>query len=248
MEDYKIKKWGPIDVLVMKSNGYINATKMCNFFNKELRKWTRLAEAASIINALAKQLNVDASVLKIVNNKGKQPYSGTYIHPKLGFTVLRWCSPETELALDDNVTYTMDTLPIVLPVSTRPFRPNPNSGIYLIEIGLVSDLETHLAIPDFYSPTNMVCKYGTSYDIQKRLHQHKTTYSFSPTITLIYSQAIDLEHRYAAEADLKRLLQGIDVYFSTDKHYELAIFPPKMLECVKALFDSLYLKYKRVAK
>lgn len=246
MDDYEIKKWGPIEVLVMKSNGYINATKVCNLFNKELRKWTRLAEAASVTNALAKQLNVDASALKIVSNKGKQPYSGTYIHPKLGFAVLRWCSPETELNLDNNIMCTMDTLPVVLPVNAEPARLNPNSGIYLIEIGLVSDLETHLAIPDFYSPTSTVYKYGTSYDIQKRLDQHKVTYSCN--ITLIYSQAIDLKYRYAAEADLKRLLQGIDVYFSTDKYYELAIFPSKTLECVKALFDSLYLKYKRMAK
>ena len=52
--NYWYGAYGPFRVVMMKSNGYINATKMCNDGGKRFFNWSDLKGSTELINALEK--------------------------------------------------------------------------------------------------------------------------------------------------------------------------------------------------
>ena len=108
-------------VVMMKDNGFINVTKMCSSGGRDFKDWNRLKGSAQLIAAFEKQWaventmpesadseltlrdrNVQIPTLRsppciIIKNFNITPteqlISGTYIHPDLVPSVVRWISP-----------------------------------------------------------------------------------------------------------------------------------------------------------
>jgi ABC-type Zn2+ transport system substrate-binding protein/surface adhesin len=81
----------------MKSNGYINATKLCTEGGKEFRQWKRLKTSIELINLIEFEGSGNSHPpLKEVNN-GDLITSGTYLHQDLIPHICMWISPEFAL-------------------------------------------------------------------------------------------------------------------------------------------------------
>lgn len=88
-------------VIAKKSNGYINATKMCQLIsnrfgiNKTYGQWERHAESKDIIASFSKKLNCSESdLIQVVTCGGNIIIRGTYVHPILLTHIAIWISPE----------------------------------------------------------------------------------------------------------------------------------------------------------
>lgn len=247
-EDYEKQKFYDIDIIIMKSTGYVNATKICHKFGKDIYDWTRTSSNL-IMGDLAKKLKVDPSALKILKNNGKRELWGTYVHPTIAIHVICWCSRDINLLLFDdiwklrNVNKTSITVPNVSARTKSTIR----TGIYLVRIGSVKDLRIHLDIPNNYDDDYNVYKYGASFNILRRIRCHEKTYSFTENIKpeLVYSQSIEYKLRFKAEYDLENAFKNFGIHFTRDGYKELVIFSLSKSDEVKALFDAVGSNYKR---
>jgi hypothetical protein len=105
-DTYAYGKYGDFDVIIMKDNKYINATKLCKKVNKEFTNWYRLDQAKNLIRTLGtisgtSDLN-DPLVIQI-KTEGTNETRGSYVHPKLIPHIASWCSPEFALKVSDIV-------------------------------------------------------------------------------------------------------------------------------------------------
>src|SRR5436190_18202728 len=124
-DNYWYGAYGEFRVVMMKSNGYINATKMCNDGGKRFFNWSDLKSSHQLIQAHEKQMVLDNTPLDLTNsdfalrdsktgitvlvstpcvsiqtaNKTptEQLISGTYCHPDLIPSIAGWISPEFQL-------------------------------------------------------------------------------------------------------------------------------------------------------
>lgn len=97
--------------MLMKSNGYINASKLCSDSNVKLKKtkkkeishWLENDKSQGIINALVDSLGKPRESLLIKIADGKNLTRGTYVHPKLIIHIAAWCDPTYALQVSDIV-------------------------------------------------------------------------------------------------------------------------------------------------
>jgi hypothetical protein len=86
------------------TDGYINATAMCQATNKLIADYLRLDTTKSFLSALSIHLSIPAilhnpdmrtsvSALVLVF-KGGNSQQGTWVHPQVAINLARWCSPE----------------------------------------------------------------------------------------------------------------------------------------------------------
>ena len=81
-------------VIIMKENGYVNATNLCNLENKEYRQWKRNQYAQELIRELEKLTRENSPGLEIVVNKGPIDISGTNVHSDQIPHIASWCSAQ----------------------------------------------------------------------------------------------------------------------------------------------------------
>ena len=99
-------KVGDMEVFMMKSNGYMNATELCENTGKELKKWSDNSNSIELINRLSLSVGLPKNelIIKFEGNQGMNvSYNGTYIHPKLIVHVAIWCSPGYALMVSDSI-------------------------------------------------------------------------------------------------------------------------------------------------
>ena len=96
-EDYSFGKYGDFNVIIMKKNGYINATNLIHLAskNKKLNDWIRGKTACELINAISSSTNFSVDELLITITGGKiMEIRGTYTHPDLIPHIASWASPQ----------------------------------------------------------------------------------------------------------------------------------------------------------
>jgi hypothetical protein len=80
------------------SDGYLNATDMCQSTGKRLNDYRRLKSTQEYIVALSSDAGIPASnIIQVVKGvqKGKTAQDqGTWIHPYASINLAQWCSPE----------------------------------------------------------------------------------------------------------------------------------------------------------
>lgn len=114
-DNHSYGKYGDFRVIIMNSNGYINATKLCNYFNesksanepkKEFRKWKENDGSEQLIDEINSYIETRRNSGGIVgtefsNNSaiivvttGTKMLHGTYVHPLLVPHITSWISPK----------------------------------------------------------------------------------------------------------------------------------------------------------
>lgn len=228
-------------------NGYINATKICNLFNKEFKQWRRQAQAKTMINSVAKEENMPSTALLRTFEGGKVKWRGTYVHPRLIVGVISWCSQDNVISMGNALLAEHD-IKYTLPKPMNHEKIDKESGIYLVELGSVKNCRPHLNLSPTYDDDYLVCKYGISHNIPRRMVDHAKTYTFDNVVPkLIYSRYIDCRYNYAAEAQLAKVFGESKIRVPHDKYKELIFFPRSFLETIELVYDGLCYRYQSEA-
>lgn len=96
--------YGTFPVVVMKSNGYINATRFCKMYGKKFINWIENKSSQKVIDMLCNRLDKSESqiIIDIIQN---EPTDGTYIYPKLMLHIIIWCDPIFSLDLSNSIIH-----------------------------------------------------------------------------------------------------------------------------------------------
>ncbi|AAR83573.1 transcriptional regulator [Canarypox virus] len=101
-------KYDDFDLIMMKENGFINATKLCKLGKKEFYKWTRLDGTKELIKKVQEMNNIwkvkpgppdleGLEMIIVIESEGKNgkkyEVSGSYVHPDLIPHIASWISP-----------------------------------------------------------------------------------------------------------------------------------------------------------
>jgi hypothetical protein len=120
-----------------------------------------------------------------------------------------------------------------------------NSGhvscVYLYTLGNVSDLRKNFNIPDKYSDSSIVCKFGRTDNLSRRNGEHDNDYGKMLNVNLrlkIYSY-IDDKYTPQAENDIKNFVAINDFKFSYQNRDELIILPSDKMDAIKHEFDKI---------
>ena len=105
-DDYAWGKYGNFKVIMMKENGYINATKLCaeattkNGNKKELKHWKANTDTKVIMDEISFEVGIPHDQLSITITGGKLTIiRGTYVHPMLITPIANWISPKFAIRL-----------------------------------------------------------------------------------------------------------------------------------------------------
>lgn len=93
-KEFAYGQYGEFDVIIMKRNGFVNATKLCKDGDKQFKNWLPNKNSLELINKTANTIGIDPSemIINIVN--GKNNIRGTYVHPTLITHIAYWCSSD----------------------------------------------------------------------------------------------------------------------------------------------------------
>jgi hypothetical protein len=109
-DEYCYGKYGEFNVIMMKKNGYINATKLCGYISDEIHvkkqfvDWNRTQQAIELIEAVSSSTGYPVDDLtKIITGGQTTIIRGTYVHPKLIPHIASWASPKFAVKVADIV-------------------------------------------------------------------------------------------------------------------------------------------------
>ena len=100
-DDYAWGKYGNFKVIMMKENGYINATKLCSDAmvqtgsKKPFKNWKANSNTKELIDVISSDIEISASELLIpitTSSKNLTIIRGTYSHPDLIPHIASWAS------------------------------------------------------------------------------------------------------------------------------------------------------------
>ena len=95
--EYVYGKFGDFKVIIMKKNGYINASKLCEQDNKQLRSWIRNDSSQKLIetvkNMVYEKTGEKTEVIIKINNITNN-LRGSYVHSDLIPHIASWVSPD----------------------------------------------------------------------------------------------------------------------------------------------------------
>lgn len=108
-DKYAKGKLGQLEVIMMKSNGYVNITKICTSAGKNFSHWKENASSKKLLKEVSKSVNPHIvkpvgekyAHLMILDNKSKASLKGTYVHPKLAIHIAGWCSAKFAVLVSD---------------------------------------------------------------------------------------------------------------------------------------------------
>ena len=90
--------WGMylnLKIIIMKSNEYVNVTKLCQYAKKQFKNWKSNKDSINLIKSFSKIMNLSDNELLILKNGGQtKMITGTYAHPKLVPHIACWASHE----------------------------------------------------------------------------------------------------------------------------------------------------------
>jgi len=100
-DDYSWARYRDFKVIIMKKNGYINATKIChgaetrNGRKKEFANWKENANANAVMEEIVGIIGIPKKKLLIPITGGRiTVIRGTYVHPMLMTHIAYWVSPK----------------------------------------------------------------------------------------------------------------------------------------------------------
>lgn len=88
-EKYVYGVCGNIRIIIMKSNNYINVTKLCGNNNIIFGNWLKRLLNDELINEIKKEIKP----IMIIKFGNIDSITGTYIHPSLISHIAGWISP-----------------------------------------------------------------------------------------------------------------------------------------------------------
>ncbi|AAR83488.1 CNPV142 N1R/p28-like protein [Canarypox virus] len=117
-EQFCYARYYDFDVIVLKDNGFINATKLCELGKKDFKNWLCLDGSKELIEKIKEHnnyyyrtnltsKNMLCVILEIKNTHKyhKHDVSGSYIHPDLVPHIVSWISPSFAVRVSKITNY-----------------------------------------------------------------------------------------------------------------------------------------------
>jgi len=95
-----VRTWNDAPISRRDSDGYADATTMCQANGKRWHNYERLDTSTAYIQALAASLSLPADQLVLTTTTGPNHLRGTWVHPRLAVDLARWLSPEFAVWMD----------------------------------------------------------------------------------------------------------------------------------------------------
>lgn len=115
------------------------------------------------------------------------------------------------------------------------------SCVYLYTLGNVKELRNNLNIPEKYSDSDVVCKFGRTDNLSRRNGEHDNDYGKMTNVNLrlkVYSY-IDDKFTPQAENDIKNFVSLNNFKFEYENRDELIILPNDKMDAIKHEFDKI---------
>jgi hypothetical protein len=118
--------------------------------------------------------------------------------------------------------------------------------IYLLKLGLVSQLRETFKIDSSVSDEKCVYKYGFTKDFRRRIGEHESAYGKLPgvKIELISFQMIDPQYTCKAEADIREECNAYEINLKTEGHNELIIMNETQMTRLKKNYGRIGKEYE----
>ncbi len=130
-----------------------------------------------------------------------------------------------------------------LPIDCKKISDYKNiSCIYLICLGYVSELRNIYNIDTSYPDDSILCKYGLSKNLERRLREHDKDFGnkLNKTLFLKFFVTISENKLYYAENILEDIFIRLGVkYDRIPKKTELVIIPKKEIDSIKEEYDKI---------
>ncbi|ANB50970.1 putative KilA-N domain-containing protein [Powai lake megavirus] len=99
-DEYALGKFGDLEVVMMRENGYVNATNLCKKCGKDYKNWKRNDNSKELVGMLIKDINLPKHKL-IISIKGgfNTKIRGTYVHPIILTNIATWISPSFSIKI-----------------------------------------------------------------------------------------------------------------------------------------------------
>lgn len=103
--------------------------------------------------------------------------------------------------------------------------------VYLFTLATVKELRESMNIDKSYNDDMIVCKYGKTDNLERRIGEHSSTYGSIQGVNLMlkYYSYIDPRHITEGENDIKNFMNAINAQLKYKNHEELIIVDQKML-------------------
>jgi hypothetical protein len=95
-----VRTWNDAPIGRRDSDGYADATAMCQANGKDWFDYQRLGRTTEYITALAGATGLQPAQLVITTTTGPNHLRGTWIHPRLAVDLARWISPAFAVWMD----------------------------------------------------------------------------------------------------------------------------------------------------
>jgi hypothetical protein len=117
---------------------------------------------------------------------------------------------------------------------------NKISSIYLLTLGYVKDLRKEMNISDNFSDEDIVCKYGFTDNLDRRLMEHKNNFSKIENVDLKlkYYTFIDYKELSKAENNMKNIFNFNNSIIQYQDYKELVVLSKKNLEYIKEEYEK----------
>jgi prophage antirepressor-like protein len=117
---------------------------------------------------------------------------------------------------------------------------NKISSIYLLTLGYVKDLRKEMNISDNFSDEDIVCKYGFTDNLDRRLMEHKNNFSKIENVDLKlkYYTFIDTNELSKAENNMKNIFNFNNSIIQYQDYKELVVLSKKNLEYIKEEYEK----------
>ena len=108
--DFWYGAYGVFRIVMMKTNGFVNVSKLCSDGGKEFKNWYANASSKELLMCLSYKLDeggdinsthVQRHVLTAHQTTNQKIISGTYIHPLIVPHIACWISPNFALRVSD---------------------------------------------------------------------------------------------------------------------------------------------------
>lgn len=97
---YDQRTWNGTEISRRTSDGYVNATGICQANGKRLNHYLANERTEAYIAALAADAGIPVTELTEVRRGGSPHEQGTWIHPRLAVDLARWISPQFAVWMD----------------------------------------------------------------------------------------------------------------------------------------------------
>ncbi len=161
--EYSIEEKGGRNLFHQRvSDGYINATELCNSVNKKFAGWNRLDSTQEFLQHLSSDMHINTSDLVHIIKGGDPRFQGTWVHPQVAINLAQWLSPKFAVQVSKWVLDWMSgKLPVVsnLPYHLQRYMANKHKiphGYFSMLNEIAIDLIAPMEKQGYNLPENMI--------------------------------------------------------------------------------------------